>query len=162
MTILAAALANGGKVLWPRLVDSIEPQDPLSTEPPVTSPKGRVRDTLGVSAHSMKILRDAMLRDVEDQAQGTGRRAYIPGFHICSKTGTAQNEHNGKIDKSIATTWFLSFAPYENPRYAVVVMIEGGASGGETCAPIARDIYQAILQSEKMNATKTGTLARTN
>ena len=44
-------------------------------------------------------------------------------MRICGKTGTAQvmNEHNQEIDR---TTWFASFAPYENPRYAVVVMVE--------------------------------------
>ena len=44
-------------------------------------------------------------------------------------------------------TWFVSFAPYEQPRYAVVVMVEMPAkqgSGGTTCAPIAKDIYTAI------------------
>ncbi len=86
----------------------------------------------------------------------------MPGFRVCSKTGTAQNEHNGKIDKSIATTWFLSFAPYENPRYAVVVMIEGGASGGETCAPIGRDRFtRRFCKANKRTPLKTGTLAQT-
>ena len=83
-------------------------------------------------------------------------------LQVCSKTGTAQNERNGKIDKSIGTTWFLSFAPYEQPRYAVVVMIEAGRSGGETCAPIGRKIYEAILERERMNAQKTGSLAQRN
>jgi penicillin-binding protein 2 len=52
------------------------------------------------------------------------------------------------------TTWFASFAPYENPRYAVVVMVESGSSGGGTCAPIAHDIYQAILDKENSRAAK--------
>jgi penicillin-binding protein 2 len=46
------------------------------------------------------------------------------------------------------TLWFASFAPYENPRYAVVVMVEGSGSGGGTCAPIAQKIYQTILSQE--------------
>ena len=44
--------------------------------------------------------------------------------------------------------------PYENPKYAVVVMVESGISGGTTCAPIAHDIYKAILQSEQQNVPK--------
>ena len=56
------------------------------------------------------------------------------------------NSRNEKIDR---TTWFASFAPYENPRYAVVVMVENGSSGGGTCAPIAREIYEAILKLEQ-------------
>jgi penicillin-binding protein 2 len=165
MTVVAAALANGGTVLWPRLVDRVEPQDPVSNESPIIFPKGRVRDTLGVSQRSMKILQDAMLADVEIPG-GTAYKAFhgqgVPplNLHVCSKTGTAQNERNGKVDKTIATTWFLAFAPYENPRYAVVVMIESGASGGDTCAPIGRKIFEAIVQSEKAPPLKTGTLAQ--
>ena len=75
-----------------------------------------------------------MLDEVEDA--GTGARAVVPGLRICGKTGTAQvmNERNQEID---STTWFISFAPYEAPRYAVVVMVESGDFGGTTCAPIA-------------------------
>ena len=93
-----------------------------------------------------------MRDEVEDA--GTGSRAEVPGLRICGKTGTAQitNEHNQEVDR---TTWFISYAPYENPRYAVVVMVESGNFGGTTCAPIAAKIYQAILDSERGRAQKT-------
>jgi penicillin-binding protein 2 len=100
---------------------------------------------------------DAMLADVEDKDEGTGRLASVEGLRICAKTGTAQvkDPHGNTIDH---TTWFASFAPYENPRYVVVVMVEGGASGGGTCAPVARQIYTAIKHRE---ATRKGqTIAR--
>ena len=123
-------------------------------------PAIRVRDELGISARSLNLLRQAMLADVED-SEGTGRAAAVPGFRVCGKTGTAQvmNEKNEVIDY---TTWFISFAPYENPRYAVVVMVEseGRGSGGLICAPIAHDVYEAILKQE--NAARAKTLARTN
>jgi penicillin-binding protein 2 len=152
MAVMTAALANGGKVLWPRLVDRIESQDPTSGEPPTVLPSGRVRDELGVSPRSLQILRDAMRDEVEDA--GTGARAVVPGLRICGKTGTAQvtNEHNQEVDR---TTWFISFAPYEKPRYAVVVMVESGNFGSTTCAPIAAKIYEAILEGERDNAQKT-------
>jgi cell division protein FtsI/penicillin-binding protein 2 len=53
--------------------------------------------------------------------------------------------------------WFASFAPYEQPRYAVVVMVQSASergSGGETCAPIAHDIYAAILKKQNSGAAK--------
>jgi len=52
--------------------------------------------------------------------------------------------------------WFASFAPYENPKYAVVVMVqsEGRGSGGLVCAPIAHDIYAEILKKENAPAPK--------
>ena len=154
MAVMVSAIANGGKVFWPRLVDRLEPQDPLSGEAPVVFPKSRVRNELGVKAQHLKTVRDAMLADVEDP-DGTGRAAAVPGLRLCGKTGTAEveNERKQVVDQ---TTWFVSFAPYENPRYVVVVMVESGDSGGGTCGPIARDIYAAI---QKTRTGVTGTLA---
>ncbi len=147
MAVAYAAIANGGTVLWPRLVERIEPQDPASGEATTIFPAGLVRDHLGVSARNLKILHDAMLAET---VEGTGQAAQVPGLQICGKTGTAQvmNSRNQEIDR---ITWFASFAPYENPRYAVVVMVESGTYGGPTCAPIAHDVYEAILKSEKSN-----------
>jgi penicillin-binding protein 2 len=147
MAVAYAAIANGGTVLWPRLVERIEPQDPASGGAVTNFPAGLVRDHLGVSVRNLKILHDAMLAETEDP-EGTGRPAAVPGLRICGKTGTAEimDTHNRKIGR---TTWFASFAPYEHPRYAVVVMVENGTFGGPTCAPIAHDIYEAILKSEK-------------
>jgi penicillin-binding protein 2 len=159
MAVMTAAVANGGKVLWPRIIDRVEPQDALSGQAAQVYPRAQVRDQLGVSPRSLDILRSAMLADVED-SEGTGRAAQVPGFRVCGKTGTAQvmNERNEVTDH---TTWFTSYAPFENPRYAVVVMIESGGSGGGTCAPIAREIYLAIQQREQqLSRPKPQTLAK--
>ena len=158
MAVLASALANGGHVLWPRLVDRIESPDPSATAPSVIFPGSRVRDELGVQPDSLQIVRKAMLSDVEED--GTGHQARVEGMGICGKTGTAQvkNEQKQIVGE---ITWFLSFAPYEEPRYAVVVMVEMPAkqgSGGSTCAPIAKDIYTAIRDLERP-APKPGSLA---
>jgi penicillin-binding protein 2 len=144
MTVMASALANGGKVLYPRLVDRIEPFDPSHGQM-LVYPKARVRDNLGVSRRSMDTLRDAMKAEVEE---GTGRLAAIADFAICGKTGTAEikDEHGRATGR---TTWFLSFAPAEKPRYAVVVMVENGSFGGPTCAPAAKKIYEALLKAEQ-------------
>jgi len=146
MAVMASAIANGGKVWWPRLVSRIQTQDPFSTEPPVDLPAAQVRDLLGVSPRTLSILREAMLADVEDK-DGTGREAAVEGMRICGKTGTAQEKDaHGVLKEHI--TWFLSFAPYETPRYAVVIMVEYGGSGGKTCAPVAQKIYQTLLRLE--------------
>jgi penicillin-binding protein 2 len=160
MAVLASALANGGKVLWPRLVDRIETADSTVGAPPKSFPATRVRDELGVKASNLQIVRKAMLADVEED--GTGRAAAVPGMSICGKTGTAQvkNEHNETIGE---TTWFLSFAPYDEPRYAVVVMVEMEArrgSGGGTCGPVAKGIYIAIRDLERSALGKPQTLAK--
>jgi penicillin-binding protein 2 len=157
IAVLTAAIANGGDVLWPRLVDRIVAPDPTSASTPPVPPGGRVRDRLGLSARTLKIMHDAMLGDTED-ADGTGTKAAVTGLRICAKTGTAQvqDEHNVKTG---LTTWFASFAPYEKPRYAVVVMVEDGETGGKTCAPVARKIYEAI-RDRNAAGTKPQTLAQ--
>jgi penicillin-binding protein 2 len=146
MAIMISAIANGGKVLYPRLVDRVEPQDGGLPAETVEFKRGRVRGQLGLSARTLQVIRDSMLADVEAE-EGTGKRAAVPGMRICAKTGTAQvtDPSNRVID---LTTWFASYAPYDKPRYVVLVMVESGASGGETCAPVAREIYRTIQYEE--------------
>src|ERR1051325_1562750 len=148
IAVLTSALANGGKVLFPRLIDRIEPQDPQAGEQPLLYPRGQVRDELGVSTASMAILHEAMLADTED-SDGTGRSAKleVPGLRICGKTGTAQIQDARGLKKG-QTTWFASFAPFDHPRYAVVVMVEDGHSGGDTCAPVAGKVYKALVERD--------------
>lgn len=144
MAVMTCALANGGKVLRPRLVDRVESPELAGLEPPQVYPSGQVRDHLGVSQRSLAIVRDAMLRETEDPVEGTGRHVRVEGLRICGKTGTAEREERREDGQKKNTVWFISFAPYEHPQYAVVVMVENGVSGGATCAPIARDVYLAL------------------
>ena len=162
MAVMTSAIANGGQVLWPRLVDRILPQDPAVDKTAAHFPAGVVRDELGVSARSLKILRAAMRADVQS-TEGTGYDAFHHGgelkLSVCGKTGTAQVQ-DAANKLTGYTFWFASFAPYETPHYAVVVMVESesGGSGGTVCAPIARDIYEAILKKE--NPRPGNTLAQ--
>ncbi|NBV22883.1 MAG: hypothetical protein EBS05_13325 [Proteobacteria bacterium] len=158
MAVMTSAIANGGKVFWPRLVLGLEPNDPQTGEKASKFPV-RLRDDLGVKPENLRIIHEAMLADVEEKG-GTGTAAAVQGLKIGGKTGTAEVEHGGKIvDK---TTWFASFAPVGQPKWAVIVMVESGASGGKTCAPIAKQIYQALLKREREGPPKSTTLASLN
>ncbi len=158
MAVVTAAIANGGKVLRPRLVDRIEPAEGTWGGQTNYFPSAQVRDELGVKPRNLEILREAMLADVEDP-DGTGVRAAVPGLRIAGKTGTAQvkNIQGALVDH---ITWFISFAPYDSPRYAVVAMVEGGSSGGGTCAPIVQKIYTAILDRDRIPTRKVEALAK--
>jgi penicillin-binding protein 2 len=151
MAVMTAAVANGGRVLWPRLVDRVESQEPghgpevLQIQPP-----GRIRNHLGVSDRSLRIVRQAMIEDVEND-EGTGVRARIAGYRIGGKTGTAQVQRPGGPMDHIA--WFAAFGPGERPRYAVVVMIESGASGALTCTPLARQVFLKLKERESAPAS---------
>ena len=144
MALVTAAVANGGTLLRPRLVMQLEEQG-QNTLPEVIPHQAKDRD-IHVRSQHLEWIRRAMLEDVEDQKVGTGKAAYIPGMGICGKTGTAQIRTPHGMDW---ITWFVSFAPYESPKYAVVVMIESGRSGGGTCAPKAKEIYKTIQKLEQ-------------
>jgi penicillin-binding protein 2 len=135
-------------------VDRLVAQDPTSVEPPNVFPSHQMRDNLGVNPRFMQILRDAMLAETEDALEGTGRHVKVPGmtYRVCGKTGTAERKDHG-VTKN--TVWFISYAPYEHPRYAVVVMVENGVSGGTTCSPMAGEVYLALQKIGQTSGTKT-------
>lgn len=153
MAVMTSAIANGGKVYWPRIVERIEPQKDQFMVPTMPTPSARQRDQLRLSPRTFDVIRDAMIADIEDP-DATAYKAFhptgapaLPGVRIGGKTGTAQVTKGREVVDH--TTWFVSFGQLEKRLYTVVVMIESGGSGGGTCAPIARQIYQAIQQWER-------------
>lgn len=151
IAMMTAAIANGGTVFKPRLVTTIEPQDITSDAGIRYIPEGVISSRIQIPARYLKVLHRAMRADVGDGYRspggaGTGHLAEVPGMEICGKTGTAQVPYDKNID---SVTWFASFSSLSNPKYAVVVMVINGESGGSTCAPIARKIYEAIQNVEE-------------
>ncbi len=147
MAVMTSAVANNGKVFKPRMVSRIETQ--TDGEPHVVKdfPSSQLFGTLGVQEKHLQWVREAMRADVMDRAEGSGFRAEVPGMEVCGKTGTAEVKSGAIVLKKV--TWFVSFAPLSQPRYAVVVMVDEGGSGGKTCAPIAKRIYESILKMER-------------
>ena len=145
MAVVLSAVANGGNVFWPRVVDRLEPADVLSEEPAVNVKPGQLRDRIELPRRVWDLVRAAMRDDVADD-EGSGKASRLKDLAVCGKTGTAEIKGNGRKDK---VTWFASFAPYEAPRYVVIVMVESGGSGGGTCAPVAKQIYQHLQGREQ-------------
>ncbi|MES2309638.1 MAG: penicillin-binding protein 2 [Verrucomicrobiota bacterium] len=143
MAVVGCAIANGGTVYYPGLVKSIQSID---GDVKATFPT-RIRNRIEFDVADIDIVRQGMLAVVES---GTATKAQVPGYKIAGKTGTAQfkTRLQGRLVVD-QRTWFLSFAPYESPRYAICVLVEGGSSGGGTCAPIAQNIYARIFSMEK-------------
>lgn len=81
---------------------------------------------------------------------GTGHAAMVDGFDICGKTGSTQligRERAEKLKKEIKThSWFTGFAPRENPKVLVTVLVEYGGMGGATAAPIARELFHTFRE----------------
>ena len=153
MTVLVAAIANGGMILRPRLVSRARSAETGEVED--LNAGSEVRDQVHIEARHLQILRNAMLQDTEQACPSDGYEAFHTSarvledahFQVAGKTGTAQVNSTGLDYRKV--TWFDSYGPFNDPRYAVVVMIVDGGSGGRTCAPVAREIYKAIVDMEK-------------
>jgi penicillin-binding protein 2 len=97
----------------------------------------------------LRVIQEAMLADVAEKGGG-GTNAFVAGFNVCGKTGTAQVRRSQSMGGGMDhITWFASYAPFEAPHYAVIVMVESGSSGGGTCAPKVGYIYKAIQRMER-------------
>jgi penicillin-binding protein 2 len=133
-----AAVANGG-VLWkPRLVQRIERPD----RGVLWSDNGKVMGHVELSPIVWAFLRRSLTAVVQE---GTGASARIPGLDIAGKTGTAQMIAHSRADRGQDHAWFAAFAPVRNPEVVVVVLVERGGRGGQVAAPIARKILNAIF-----------------
>ena len=156
-----SALANGGTVWRPRLVQSINDVDGKAVANPAIQPVARSRVAMDDRLRSA--LLDGFFGVVNDEQDGTGYQAYrsFPKdqIKVWGKTGTAQvgagidkciEQVNGSpnLDKCIGdTSWFVSmFAPpgsdQSHPRYVVLAMVEQGGRGGRIAAPITRQIIE--------------------
>jgi peptidoglycan glycosyltransferase len=136
MAMVAAAVANGGNLMVPRLTSRVVNSD------------GATVKTIGPSVYSQvmksstaQAVTQMMKRVVEE---GTGTPAQLGGISVAGKTGTASIGAQGS---GLTEPWFIGFAPVENPKVAVAVTIERsqGGFGGTVAAPIAKAIIQTLL-----------------
>jgi penicillin-binding protein 2 len=136
---MMSAVANGG-VLWkPRLVQRIERHE----QGVVFRDPGQVNGHVELSPVVWAAIRDGLWAVVNDW--GTGGAAKIPGLDVAGKTGTAQIIANSKSERGEDHAWFAAFAPAKDPQAVVVVLVERGGHGGEAAAPIAKKIFEAIF-----------------
>jgi len=136
MARYAAALANGGIVYRPHAVEFIR-----NKETSILEAVPHDSTLVGLSPHVMELIRDGMQRVVHAPG-GTGALARIPGIISAGKTGTAENPH-GKDH-----AWYVGFAPYDNPKIAVAVMLENSGFGGAKAAPLAGLVMEKYLYGE--------------
>ena len=147
MAMAYSTIANGGISYYPRLVDRVLNQDgtpALDDEGKVAvpqTPKLHADFRQVLTPDDIELIRRGFWKVVNEEG-GTGHAAQMEGVEVAGKTGTAQAMLNGKKD---TVSWFCCFAPYDHPRYTVVVMVQGGEHGGSVAAPIASRILQRTL-----------------
>ncbi|MCY3772390.1 MAG: penicillin-binding protein 2 [Gemmatimonadetes bacterium] len=133
MATMIAAVANGGLLYNPYILDRIESAEgeTLEAGEPV------VRDRLPVSPKTMRLIQDALIAVVNE---GTARSARLPYAQVAGKTGTAENPHG--LDHS----WFVGYAPADSPRIAVAAVMENAPSG--SAVSVVRRVIDAYLSLE--------------
>lgn len=129
MALVTSVFANGGEGYRPHLV-----RDTHRRSLPIRRLKCNPR--------SMRVVRSGM-HEVVNGEGGTGKRAAVKGVEMAGKTGTA--EYGPKEDRK-KYTWMTLFAPYEDPRYVAVIVLEEGMSGGSTVAPKIRTLMEGVFR----------------
>lgn len=127
MAMMAASVANEGRMMKPILVKKI------------LNSKGQIIKTFnsGLLSQSVNHVTASRLKEMmlESVRTGTARNARIKNITVAGKTGTAENA------SGMDHAWFVGFAPYDDPKFAVAVLVEEAAStGGQAAAPIAREL----------------------
>lgn len=127
--MLTAAIANGGVLAEPKLLDYVESAD------------GRLVKTFGSSEEKILLsgteadtLKQYMRKVITD---GTASKLKTDAYAACGKTGSAEQTANGE---TVTTAWFTGFAPMDHPTIAVCVVVEKGETGGRTAVPIAKKV----------------------
>ncbi len=135
-----AAVVNGGRYYSPHLVRSIYSADGLTAKRVYPAQKTRVisEDT---SAKMRELLENVV-------TEGSGKNAYIQGYRVGGKTGTAQKYENGRIAQGKYVSSFVGFFPANNPQYAALVIVDepvGQHYGSMVAAPFCRQIFEQII-----------------
>jgi len=136
MAAYAMVLANGGDYHQPHAVSSVRNKVTRRTDTLAYQSR-----RLDVSPATWAVVREGMRRAVMLPG-GTGGLARVQGIDVAGKTGTAQNPHG--LDHA----WFVGFAPYDNPRIAIAVLLENAGFGGSHAAPIAGKCFERYIKGK--------------
>jgi len=137
MAGLAATMANGGYYRVPRIVMA---ERPAGGREFLVIPPAPAR-SMNWSQSTIQTIRSGMKATVHSP-QGTAKRTLVEGYVMAAKTGTAEH---GVTGKKRNWGWTIVFAPFDNPRYAVALVVEDAVSGGISAAPLVRQIMSEIL-----------------
>ena len=133
---IECTIANHGFYYKPHLIKGIGDKN-------IIKPEYTVKNNVGIDPQYFEPVIEGMQNVVEGGGgYATARRSKIPGIIMCGKTGTAQNPH-GKNH-----SLFVAFAPRENPKIAIAVVVENSGDGGDFAAPIASFIIEEYLRGE--------------
>ncbi|KAB2644493.1 MAG: penicillin-binding protein 2 [Verrucomicrobia bacterium] len=144
MGLVGSTVANGGIYYQPRLVKKVVAQDGMILSEEPTKIRSDLKKEGGFTDNQIQQVRLGMWKVVNEDG-GTARKARLEKNIVAGKTGTAQFWRGRSKDNH---TWFIGFAPYEHPKYVVIVLVQGAKSGGAVAAPLASKVLQEIFAME--------------
>jgi penicillin-binding protein 2 len=143
MAAMVSTVANGGKYFQPRLVKKVTADDGKVLVPDIPILEVDLLQS-GVKETDLSLIREGMRKAV-NEAGGTAGKVRMEDIVVAAKTGTSQTTDNGKKSNN---SWIISFAPFDKPRYAVVILVQAGGSGGAVCGPLVNTVYTGLFAKE--------------
>ena len=146
MAMVAATVGNGGTRYRTKIVKTIRTADGKTIYESAPEVVGR----LPISDHTLQLVREGLFKAVNDR-HGTAWRSRLDGVAMCGKTGTAQvvgrrdDGADGEGEPIKDHAWFVAYAPREDPRIAVAVIVEHGEHGSSAAAPVAAEMIRFYL-----------------
>lgn len=144
LAAMVSSVANGGKYYQPRVVRKVTAEDGTVLVPDFPILEVDLLKS-GIKESDLDLIRKGM-RMAVNEAGGTAGKVRMDDVVIAAKTGTAQTVDNGKKSNN---SWVISFAPFDEPRYAVVIMSQAAGSGGAVCGPLTKIVYSGLFAKEK-------------
>jgi penicillin-binding protein 2 len=137
---MMAAIANGGRLVQPHIVRLVAGR-PVAYEPP---------RSMGIKPSTLAAIRRGLFMAVN--SGGSAQSAQISDTVVAGKTGSAQVVSSTKLSRDLGSiqphAWFAGFAPFNNPRIVIAVLVDHGGSGGAAAAPVARAIFEKFFNHE--------------
>ena len=138
---IASTIANGGKYYQPRIIRRVIQNTGTVSQENIPIVKANLLKE-GLSSSQLEVIRKGMWLAANEQG-GTAGRASLKNLFVAAKTGTAQTGQPDEGDKNNA--WTTSFAPYDEPKFAVCVMVRNGRSGGKVAGALTHLILRGLF-----------------
>ena len=153
LCLMTAQIANGGYKIYPKIVLNKDDEDIKEDK----------FEPLYKNSKNIKIVQEAMFSST-NEVRGTsyGSRINDPKYQFAGKTGTAQVKRITKLDRELDLKTFeipyddrdhalyVAFGPYQNPRYAISILIEHGGSGSSVAAPLAKKLFKKVIDRHEI------------
>jgi penicillin-binding protein 2 len=154
MAVTYSALLNGGRVLEPRLAQEVQVTDEVGNTKTLREINAPVAAKLPLDETEMSVVRDGLELVIAGE-NGTGNSSFagfpLDRYPIAGKTGTAELG-----DTDLNDAWFVSYGPEDSPEYVIAVYLERAGHGGESAAPVARQIWEDIFNVDRETDIQLG------